>query len=133
MAGDVLVLDVGSLDATQRILRNDTACRDACVQVPGCNGWVYCNDQRGCGYTCGQWVTKHPTLISPIGAKKIDFRHTPILGFGPWAMSRTGCQDNGKAWPFGLCSLKNVSNPYAPDFYRNEMQGWLSGTLVSDC
>jgi hypothetical protein len=133
MAGDVLVLDVGSLDATQRILRNDTACRDACVQVPGCNGWVYCDKHDGCGYTCMQWVTDHPALVPPRGEYRIDFTHPPILGFGPWPENPGGCMEYSQAWPFGICTLKKVANPWAPDFYRNEMEGWVSGTLVSNC
>eukprot|EP00878_Enallax_costatus_P011409 GHUV01011912.1.p1 GENE.GHUV01011912.1~~GHUV01011912.1.p1 ORF type:complete len:327 (+),score=44.14 GHUV01011912.1:759-1739(+) len=136
MAGDVLVLDVGSMSAGVRRLSKASDCQQACIHTQSCNGWVFCNSPDGCGYTCSDWVAMHPKMDSPGGGRtSIDVSRAavahPISGFGPWSYYTGGCRY--KAWPFGMCTLKRVQRPANPTFYTNEMKGWLSGTLVSNC
>lgn len=63
--GDVLVLDAGSMTPGDSPLASpymsDDECNNVCARTPGCNAWVYCNSEQGCGSGCKDYTKQNPS------------------------------------------------------------------------
>lgn len=55
--GDVLVLDATSLMPHPMF---EGECNNACARTPGCNAWVYCDNEAGCGSGCAACTANNP-------------------------------------------------------------------------
>lgn len=66
--GEVLILDAGSV---MNSYIDDDSCNNACARTPGCNAWVFCNNEQGCGQGCKAHTQQNPARECPSGAPKL--------------------------------------------------------------
>eukprot|EP01025_Chloroclados_australasicus_P027637 TRINITY_DN2736_c0_g1_i2.p1 TRINITY_DN2736_c0_g1~~TRINITY_DN2736_c0_g1_i2.p1 ORF type:complete len:341 (+),score=24.18 TRINITY_DN2736_c0_g1_i2:88-1110(+) len=139
IGGDVLILDYFSLwyhgnhgfpGCGSPEVCSPQECCDICKTTPGCNAWVYCTKEEGCGSGCQEYADS----ISPAFSWKQPFvtrddsmiteNILPIKGFGPYS----GCGNDDK-WPGYMCSLKKVSDLDSPPETDVGGDEWVSGIV----
>lgn len=130
IAGKLLVLSVGSMEYTHGGYNaagsNPADCCSKCRSTDGCNAWVFCNRQAGCGSKGSCTVYIKSLNSSSSTSSDAVFTVLPFPGFGTFGAS---CNADG-TWPNHMCSLKQVLDVGKVAAYS---QGGCWCWLLLDC
>ena len=104
LGGSILVLDTKSYGTKGCQGCNPevpATCCQACKDADGCNAWTVCTRKGGCGSGCPAYAKRFKAPLE-YGAK------LPHAFWGNWG----GC--DGDRWPYGVCTLRVVSDTANP-------------------
>eukprot|EP01025_Chloroclados_australasicus_P017811 TRINITY_DN19121_c0_g1_i1.p1 TRINITY_DN19121_c0_g1~~TRINITY_DN19121_c0_g1_i1.p1 ORF type:complete len:535 (-),score=31.17 TRINITY_DN19121_c0_g1_i1:479-2083(-) len=134
--GEVLILSVNSMYWSggtpnhPMAVSNPAGCCDKCKETAGCNAWVFCSNEQGCGEGCKEYVASLPAEDGEKTKESFVDLFQPQRSFGEYGPE---CYHN--KWPNLMCTLKKVDDVENPEEVAIDSNEWVSGVLkqTPDC